>query len=448
MTSLTSNFPGGGLGYPLGGSSWSTSSTPSRIDEKENDLPNDGVTALNFWPSPHSAADSLLLCSSWDCTVRLYNCADAFKAELKRISHAEDFSNVPTPETTVDRTSTSLNKTGLRTIFERSTPVLDSCFLTKTSIISAALDGQVGLHNVENNARTTIIGSHEKAVKSCIPSRDIGDPHTVLTGGWDKYIKLWDIRTASSSSSSSSEAISNNPSHTRNLKPVTTLELTGKIFSMSAHENRLVIGTSNRQVYIFDRRHLANGPVAERRSSLKNQTRCVEILPQLDAYAIGSTEGRIAVEYFDDGTVKTDSSKQAEKSRMSSSRKRFAFKSHRLKIANSNSKPQSEKTDTPAVTEEVYPVNVICRHPVHPTFITGGGDGLYNIWDGKKKKRLYQSMRYPTSIAALAFTSQGNFLAIASSYTWENGEKGRGNSRDEIFLKPMDKSKVCGKSDA
>lgn len=46
---------------------------------------------------------------------------------------------------------------------------------------------------------------------------------------------------------------------------------------------------------------------------------------------------------------------------------------------------------------------------------------MVNIWDGKNKKRLWQSNPYPTGIAAMAFNHDGTRLAIASSYTFEQG---------------------------
>ena len=57
------------------------------------------------------------------------------------------------------------------------------------------------------------------------------------------------------------------------------------------------------------------------------------------------------------------------------------------------------------------------------TFATGGGDGVVSIWDGKFKKRIHQCKGYPTSIAALAFNGGGTQVAIASSYTFEEGDK-------------------------
>ncbi|GMH17926.1 hypothetical protein Nepgr_019767 [Nepenthes gracilis] len=66
----------------------------------------------------------------------------------------------------------------------------------------------------------------------------------------------------------------------------------------------------------------------------------------------------------------------------------------------------------------VSPVNAITFHPIYGTFATGGCDGIVNVWDGNFNKRLYQCAKYPTSIAALSFSSDGQLLAVASSYTF------------------------------
>jgi len=57
------------------------------------------------------------------------------------------------------------------------------------------------------------------------------------------------------------------------------------------------------------------------------------------------------------------------------------------------------------------------------TFATGGCDGIINVWDGAQKKRLCQYPQYPTSIAAMDFNNDGSLLAIAASYTFEEGDK-------------------------
>lgn len=115
---------------------------------------------------------------------------------------------------------------------------------------------------------------------------------------------------------------------------------------------------------------------------------------------LASVEGRVAVEYFDPAPAV-----QA---------KRYAFKCHR-------------------VGELVFPVNAIAFHPTHGTFATGGCDGNVYTWDGENKKRLGQFGPYPTSIASLAYNYDGSVLAVASSYTYEEGEKD--HPPDNIYLK-------------
>jgi cell cycle arrest protein BUB3 len=197
---------------------------------------------------------------------------------------------------------------------------------------------------------------------------------------------------------------------------------------MALSNHRLVVGTSGRHVYIYDVRSLAV-PEQIRESSLMNQTRCIRAFPDGTGYSLSSTEGRVAIEYF-------DPSPNVQK-------QKYAFKCHRK---------------TQGKTQTLYPVNCMAFHPVYGTFATGGCDGLINLWDWQNKKRICQVLTYththlpctplhcspsttsrmalivavccdeqyptyPTSIAALAFNRTGTQLAIASSYTWEEGEK-------------------------
>ena len=56
----------------------------------------------------------------------------------------------------------------------------------------------------------------------------------------------------------------------------------------------------------------------------------------------------------------------------------------------------------------------------HNTFASGGSDGFISIWDHQTKKRMKVYPKYPTSIAALAFSPDGRRLAIACSYEHDN----------------------------
>ena len=112
-------------------------------------------------------------------------------------------------------------------------------------------------------------------------------------------------------------------------------------------------------------------------------------------YATASVEGRIAVEYFDPAPAI-----QAKK---------YAFKCHRHTVND---------------VDHVWPVNSLAFHPVHNTFASAGSDGTVSIWDHKVKKRLRQYPKFPGPVAAVGFNCDGSKVAVAVSYTWDEGEAG------------------------
>jgi cell cycle arrest protein BUB3 len=141
----------------------------------------------------------------------------------------------------------------------------------------------------------------------------------------------------------------------------------------------------------------------ERESSLKFQTRCVKMFPDGAGFCIGSIEGRVGVEFLEDLGLPPGA--------------RYAFKCHR-------------------VQDTVYPVNCITFHPRHTsTFATGGCDGTVVLWDCHHKKKLTALPAFPTSISALAFSPDGTELAVASSYTHEEGD--REHPQDEIYVRKI-----------
>ena len=163
-----------------------------------------------------------------------------------------------------------------------------------------------------------------------------------------------------------------------------------------------MVGTSNRGVHIYDLRKM-NKPIQIRESSLLHQTRKIKCLLDNTGFILSSTDGRIAVEYFD-----LNENIQAKK---------YAFKCHR-------------KTDKNTKIQTIYPVNSLAINPIYGTFASGGCDGIINIWDGINRKRLCQYAPYHTSIASMSFHNDGMNLAIAVSYTFE---------KDELPNKPEEK---------
>lgn len=67
-------------------------------------------------------------------------------------------------------------------------------------------------------------------------------------------------------------------------------------------------------------------------------------------------------------------------------------------------------------------------------------------WDGLHKKKLTTLPAFATSIAAMTFNHDGSELAVASSYTYEDGE--REHPRDEIFIRPVLETECKPKSSA
>lgn len=286
----------------------------------------------------------------------------------------------------------------LRAKYTHKAGVLACAFADRGHIISGGIDKTLKLFDVNTGAET-VVGTHDAAVRAvevCAAGR--GREELVVSGGWDETIRFWDRRTP---------------------RCVSTSKVPAKVFSMSSctaagadGPTRVVAALAGRQVVVFDVGRNLSVPEQQRESSLKYQTRAVKCFPDGTGFALSSIEGRVAMEYFD-----TSAEVQAHK---------YAFKCHRARVGD---------------VDTVYPVNALAFHKPFGTFASGGCDGCVFIWDGKNKKRLAQLRKYPTSIAALSFNDSGKLLAIASSYTFEEGEKD-GVPPDQIFIREVQEAEV------
>lgn len=324
---------------------------PNPLGESVAEPPTDGISRVVF-----SRTSDLLLASSWDKCLHLYD-----GASRQARGH-----------------------------YPHQAPLLDCCFESDQVAFSAGVDGNIRRVDLERRAEAPL-GAHSAGVQSIavIHSRGL-----VVSGGWDSTLRLWDPRAPPFQNC------------------VASVPLPGKVYTMSCGEERLVVGTSGRHVLVFDVRRLEAGqPEQHRESSLKFQTRSIACFVDGRGYALGSVEGRVAMEFFD-----TSPEGQANK---------YAFKCHRR---------------TEGGKDVVYPVHAIAFHQGYGTFATGGGDGVINIWDGDNKKRLSQTARYPTCVASLCFNRTGELLAVASSYTCVQGE--REHPADAIFVRPMADAEV------
>lgn len=226
----------------------------------------------------------------------------------------------------------------------------------------------------------------------------------------------------------------NDPS-TRITNP-STIILPSKPFALSLSPTKLVVAMASRALYIYDLKSLADlasqnsgsraetstnalelEPWQRRESSLKFMTRAVACMPDDSGYASSSIEGRVAVEWFDPSTT--------------SQARKYAFKCHRQ--------------SSPEGVDVVYPVNALAFHPVHGTFASGGGDGFVAMWDGVAKRRIRQYQRYPASVAALAFSNDGRFLAVGVSPGFEDGNEGLGEGVVKVLVRELAEGEAKGK---
>jgi len=257
----------------------------------------------------------------------------------------------------------------MRLQYQHNAAVMDCCFQDAVHVYSGGVDCFLKTFDLNSNSES-LLGSHDAPIR-CVEYNQ--ECNAVVTGSWDNTLKVWDPRQQR-------EVSSHNQGY--------------KVYTMGMLDSQVVVGTANRRILVWDLRNMGH-PTLRRDSSLKYQTRCIRCFPgsQEQGYVVSSIEGRVAVEYL-------DPSPEVQK-------KKYAFKCHRLK------EDQIEK---------VYPVNAISFHNGYRTFATGGSDGFVNIWDGFNKKRLCQFHKYPTSVSSLAFSHDGNSLAIACSYMYEKGE--------------------------
>jgi cell cycle arrest protein BUB3 len=214
-------------------------------------------------------------------------------------------------------------------------------------------------------------------------------------------------------------------------KEPTTIPIPAKPFSLSLTATKLVVAMASRLVHIYELRTTSmiagqsNGtteiqPWQKRESSLKFMTRAVACMPNDAGYASSSIEGRVAVEWFDPSTE--------------SQARKYAFKCHRQPA------PEGDGTDV------VYPVNALTFNPIHGTFASGGGDGVVALWDAIAKRRIRQYQKYPTSVAALAFSKDGKYLAIGVCPGFEDGKEDySAEGLTKVFIREMGETEAKGK---
>ncbi|PVU96981.1 hypothetical protein BB559_002168 [Furculomyces boomerangus] len=203
--------------------------------------PTDCISTLEF----HPINPDLLLATSWDKKVRIYN----------------------------------VNSNTVQESEHHTGAVLAGCFSsTGQQVFSGGLDCKLVQWDLDKDSFE--LGSHDKPI-SCM---DFNTNHNLITtGSWDKSTILWDYSSP-------------NPL-------IEKLEQSERVYTLSTKENLLFLGLAGRQIVVYDLRNRAT-PLEVKQSMLKYPTRKIMVNPNLSGFVYSSIEGRVAVEYFGDNKAK------------------------------------------------------------------------------------------------------------------------------------------------
>jgi mRNA export factor len=100
----------------------------------------------------------------------------------------------------------------------------------------------------------------------------------IVTGSWDKTIKYWDLRQS---------------------QPVATVQMQERVYTLDVKKNLLVVGTADRYINVIN---LSKPTEIYKtlQSPLKWQTRAISCFPDASGFAVGSIEGRCAIQYVEE----------------------------------------------------------------------------------------------------------------------------------------------------
>ncbi|EFA75172.1 WD40 repeat-containing protein [Heterostelium album PN500] len=310
--------------------------------------PSDGITSLKF-----SSKNNYLTAGSWDKQLRVWEVTNQPQAAMKAMINYE-------------------------------APILctdwsPDCF----KIYAGGCDNKAKVWDLQSNTLTQV-AQHNAPIKELFW---IEESKVLVTGSWDKTLKYWDLRSP---------------------QPVLSVDLPERVYALDVLHPLLVVGTADRKVKVYN----LSSPGVEFSTiepPLKFQTRCVSCFPDRTGFAMGSIEGRVAIQYITDDK-------------------------------------QSEESTPGTEGDNAYSVNSIAFAQPYGTFATAGSDGTFNFWDKENKNRLKQFPKLNNTISAACFNPEATLYAYALSYDWSKGVNGYDqNSTNTIQIQVVQEADIKGR---
>ncbi|GIX65803.1 mRNA export protein [Babesia caballi] len=258
-------------------------------------------------------------------------------------------------------------------LYRQEAPVLASCFSADNSkFFAGGCNNTVMAYDLVSRDTTGIpIAKHDKAVTGVFWVQKF---NAVMTTSWDGKVCMWDGRQA---------------------QPAWMENLESKIFAAHFRPNIACVACSNGKINAWNLdtiQHSKNRITLD--STLKTQIRAVSLFPNVtnkSGLVYTSIGGRAVVSYF------------MEENR----NQNFSFKCHRR--------------DVPGKGTQVCAVNAVDFHNLYGTFVTGGSDGNFTIWDKDNRARVKTFNNVESPVVDVKFHSDTNILAYATSYDWHKG---------------------------
>eukprot|EP00667_Euglena_gracilis_P012062 EG_transcript_12355 len=229
--------------------------------------PTDCVSSLTW--SPRGAAKSLLVSTSWDKSVKVW--------EIQK--------SAPQPSVRCNAVKGPEHNHDL--------PVLCASISKDCRIFTGGCDKMVKCWELASGKPPYQVAAHDQPVKGVAW---LDEANFLVTGGWDNVVKFWDLRQPS---------------------PAGILQLPSPFVAMDTSTYPMATFAVGREVVIYDLQQKKEMKRMEPHHTMKEQLRCIANFPDVKkdpGFACGSIEGRVSIMYLNESPTES---------------RNFSFKCHR-----------------------------------------------------------------------------------------------------------------------